>query len=132
MRPILPLHVLHVDQFQERLVHECRRLQRVVPAFAAQVLLRQPVQLVVNDRHQLIQCIPISLSPCLQELCDFNWRRGHADRSRTGEMARPPLLQLREPARIRVIQIRQKRTTRDVGDVERHHLPENSRISFTV
>ncbi len=53
VRAVLPRQLLWTDEAQERFVHERRRLQRVAGAFAAQRLLRQRAQLLVDERQQL-------------------------------------------------------------------------------
>src|SRR5262249_37921269 len=53
LRAALPADVTLADQTHVRLVHERGALERVVGALAAQLPLREPAQLAVNQWHEL-------------------------------------------------------------------------------
>ena len=65
----MPLHLLQVDEAQVRLVDERRGLQRVVRALVCHVPPRQPLQLVVDQRHQLLERLGLAAAPRKEELC---------------------------------------------------------------
>ena len=69
MGAILPLGVSLIDEPEIRLVDECSRLERVVGAFAAQIVTREPAQFVVNQRHQFLERRLVALAPVDQKLC---------------------------------------------------------------
>ena len=58
-----------VDKAGIGFIDERRRLQRVVPAFVRHVPLRQPLQLVVDQRHQLLERLGLAAAPREKELC---------------------------------------------------------------
>src|SRR5689334_11582874 len=70
LRPILPAHAVLLGKFQEKLVDECGWLQRVFASFSAQVGDGEAVQLVVNERHQLVAGVFLTLAPSFEQLCD--------------------------------------------------------------
>ena len=49
------LDLFDLDQPQIRLVHERRGLQRMARTFTGHVSPREPTQLVVDQRHELIE-----------------------------------------------------------------------------
>ena len=53
MRPVLPID-LHVDQFEVGLVYDRGGLKRVSGAFLPHIFLGDPVQSVVNARHDVV------------------------------------------------------------------------------
>ena len=46
----------------------------MIDALAPQVVIRQPPQLSVNQRHQPIERRLVAVAPILQQLCDTLWR----------------------------------------------------------
>ncbi len=57
---IAPVDPARIHQSQIRLVDQGRRLESVAGGFSAQILGRQPVQLVVNDWEHLVEpCLPL-------------------------------------------------------------------------
>jgi hypothetical protein len=68
VRAVLPLDVLLPDQLQVGLVNEGCRLQRMAGPLAREISLRQPLQLVIHDRHQLVERLPVSLSALDEQL----------------------------------------------------------------
>ena len=63
MRPVLPLDVFDVDEPQVGLVDERRGLKRVAGPLVAHVPSRNPAQLVVDERDELIEGGLLSASP---------------------------------------------------------------------
>jgi hypothetical protein len=63
LRTVLPVHRLLIDQTQVSFVDERRRLQSVIGPFAAEIVLREPAQLVVHDWHELVESSPIAFAP---------------------------------------------------------------------
>ena len=55
VRPVLPAHLLPVDQPHPGFIDERRRLQRMVGAFPGEVMVGQPTQLGFNERRQLLE-----------------------------------------------------------------------------
>src|ERR1041385_4907609 len=53
------------------LVHERRRLQRVLRRLSLHVLPSQTPQLVIDERSQFLERAGITTAPLLQELCHF-------------------------------------------------------------
>ena len=62
MGAALPLDPRLVDHPQERLVHQRRGLQRVIPPFAPQFLSGNRLQLVIDQRQQRFQGSPLPLA----------------------------------------------------------------------
>src|SRR6516162_10933105 len=54
MGAILPLNVSPVDQPQIGLVHECRRLERVIAALTPHVRGRNTAQLALDTNHEAL------------------------------------------------------------------------------
>jgi hypothetical protein len=54
-------------QPQEQLVHQPGSLQRMNPAFPAEVALRYVAQVIVGQRRQRRQCFPVTLIPLAQK-----------------------------------------------------------------
>jgi hypothetical protein len=52
MRPVLPIHLLDVDETQVRLVHECCRLEAVTEALPSHTALGDAVQFPLDQRDQ--------------------------------------------------------------------------------
>src|SRR6476620_9829722 len=71
VRPVLPVHLTLVDQFQVRLVDQSCRLERVADALASEIVCRLSMQLSVNDRHQRVECIFLSEAPLMQPKGDL-------------------------------------------------------------
>ena len=60
---IPPLQAVNPGQPQIQLVDQRRRLQRVAVALAAHVVVGEPAQLFVDDRHESISCGRIAVGP---------------------------------------------------------------------
>ena len=73
VRPILPGHSLLIDQPQVDLVDEGRRNERVIRAFPPQLAARNPPQLSVDLRQQLLERGGISLGPSYEQLRHVCW-----------------------------------------------------------
>ena len=67
---VLPRRAALVDEFQVRLVHERRRLQRVIPPFPAHVGARAPPQISIDERQKLLECSLVAAGPRVQQLGD--------------------------------------------------------------
>ena len=70
MRPILPFDGAEIDEPQIHFIHERRRLQRMPVALIAQVVPCHVPQFFVHQRHELIQCLTITLAPGQEQLRD--------------------------------------------------------------
>jgi hypothetical protein len=70
MRTVLPLHLPQVDQSKVGFIHEGRRLQYVTAALARHVLPRETPKLPMDKRHELVEGLPVSLSPGDQQRGD--------------------------------------------------------------
>ena len=66
MRAVSPARPLLVDQADIGLVDERRRLERVPGALASQLRARQPAQLLVDERHELLARRLTTLAPLEQ------------------------------------------------------------------
>src|SRR5688572_12497782 len=69
--PVLPTHILPIDQPYVCLINKCGSLQSVTGTLAAHVMMGQPAQFRVHQRSQLIQRCLITFTPGDQELRDF-------------------------------------------------------------
>jgi hypothetical protein len=67
VRAAFPINISLVNQFQISLVNQRGRLQSVVGSFASQVLSRLTVKLGVNERHQFVNSLMISVAPLSQD-----------------------------------------------------------------
>ena len=70
MRPVLPADVSLVDQPDVCLVDEGFALQGMVVTLAAQLMSRHLLELAINDGHQFIQRLGISVAPRHQQSRD--------------------------------------------------------------
>jgi hypothetical protein len=61
VRPILELDAIDVDQPEVRLVHQRRRLQRMIRSLLAHVTLCQTMELVIDERHEPVEGRPVAL-----------------------------------------------------------------------
>ena len=52
---VLPLHSALIDQLQVGLVHEGGGRERVIGSFLAQERPREPAQIIVDDRRELVE-----------------------------------------------------------------------------
>ena len=64
----LPRHVLRVHQPEVRLVDERRGLERVTGALAPEVARRLEAQLLVDERDEPVERLPVTAPPLLKEL----------------------------------------------------------------
>jgi hypothetical protein len=63
MCSVLPVDFVRIDQPQECLVHEFRRLQRVARPLPPYETESDTVQLGLDDRDQLVESRRLSVSP---------------------------------------------------------------------
>ena len=71
VHPVLPVDVRLIDQFDIRLVDQCRRLQRMVLPLVTEVDRRSTVQFGIYQRQQLIERTDIAIAPLVQQLGDI-------------------------------------------------------------
>ena len=65
--PVPPLPHLLVEQLEEGLVDEARRLEGVVPSLAAQIRPCQLAELAIEDGHHLVSSPIVALPPAAQQ-----------------------------------------------------------------
>ena len=63
MGAVVPRHLGRLDQPQVGLIDERSCLQRVTLFLAVHVMSSQPVQLLINERRQLIERLFVSAAP---------------------------------------------------------------------
>ena len=63
VRPILPADHIGADQPHKRLVDERRRLKRVLGTLSGHATASDPMQLLVDQRHQLLEGVPVASCP---------------------------------------------------------------------
>ena len=63
MGAILKILFLSVGEFQIRFMNQGGRLQSVSRRLAVHITLRHPAQLVINERHQLLESVLVALAP---------------------------------------------------------------------
>jgi hypothetical protein len=68
VRPVLPLHAALIDELQIRLVHQRRRLERMVGSLARKVPFGQRLQLPVDHRHHLVEGFRAAVAALLEKL----------------------------------------------------------------
>jgi hypothetical protein len=85
MRAVLPPDVALVDQLDERLVDERRRLKRMLRALAPEIPGGHPPQLAVHGRHQPIERRAVALAACGARGVSRGYRR------RPGASGRSPI-----------------------------------------
>lgn len=66
-----------INQPQIRFIKQRGSLQYVAQHLPPHLLMREPVQLVINQRHQSFQRRLVILAPILQEFGYFVCHRGH-------------------------------------------------------
>ena len=71
MRAVVPLDRLPVDQADVGLVDERRRLEAVPHALARHAASRDPVELLMDERDQLLEGALVALSPSEQQSGDL-------------------------------------------------------------
>ena len=59
--------LLDVDETQVSLVHQRRRLQRMIRSLLPHVTLRQTMELIVDERHQSVEGRTVALGPSPEE-----------------------------------------------------------------
>ena len=70
MRAIVPLDRFSIDQTKKRLVDECRRLEAMARALTRHAALRDPMELVMDERDQSLERTMVALAPLEQQSCD--------------------------------------------------------------
>ena len=73
MRAVLPVRVRLVNETQVGFVHQCRSLHRVARTFTAHVMMSQPAQFFMDQRHQLIKGSPVPVTPGDEQLGYLLW-----------------------------------------------------------
>ena len=68
MRPVLPAHVLDIHEPKVNLVDQGRCLEGVTGLFGGHIALGEAVQLVVDERHQLLERFFVPGPPRLKQL----------------------------------------------------------------
>src|SRR6267142_1487927 len=76
MGAVLPLHPLVIHQTHIRLIDQGSRLEAVVAALTSHVAVRQPAELRIDDRRQLVEGELVSVAPGTEELADIVDRHG--------------------------------------------------------
>ena len=76
MGPILPLHALVIHEADVGLVDQRAGLKVVVGALASHVPVRQPAELRLHDRRQLVEGELVFVAPGTEELADIVDRHG--------------------------------------------------------
>ena len=71
MSAVLPLNLLVPDQPEIRFVDECCGLEGVARAFAAHVMPCQTTQIPVDDLHELVCSLAISLARFTEQVRDL-------------------------------------------------------------
>jgi hypothetical protein len=71
VRAIVQSHLAQPAQAQIRLVDERGRLKGVSRSLLAQIVSGQFVQLVVDERHQALECVGIAVAPAIEEFRDI-------------------------------------------------------------
>src|ERR1700674_832096 len=80
MGAVLPAYVLPVNQPKVGLVDQRTRLQGVPGALVAKVMVRQAVQLLIDQWGQFFECRLVALTPGDEQLGDlFRRACGHTD-----------------------------------------------------
>lgn len=67
MRAILPVHLPLIDEPDEHLVYEGRRLQGVVRSLAAKLARRHTPELRIDKWQQLIERSPVAATPLAEQ-----------------------------------------------------------------
>jgi hypothetical protein len=78
MRPVGQPWLRIVKELDEGLVHQRRWLQGVVRSLAPHESGRNAPQLAVHERHQLLECLPISLTDAMEQARDLMRCHAHA------------------------------------------------------
>jgi DnaK suppressor protein len=68
VRPILPAYIFLIHHPQIGFMDQGSALERMVGAFAAQITLGQPMQLVIDKGHQSLQRLTIAITPVFEKL----------------------------------------------------------------
>jgi hypothetical protein len=74
--PIPPIDVALVNESQKHLVHQGGGLERVAGSLASKLTCRNPTQLGVHERQQLIERALVAAAPVSEERSDIAGR-GH-------------------------------------------------------
>jgi hypothetical protein len=78
MRAILPLHAIELDDPQVGFVDERGRLQGVAGPFALQIAMRDPAQLVVDERDDFVSRGAVLAAPTPRAAGKYSGRRACA------------------------------------------------------
>jgi hypothetical protein len=63
VRAVLPIHLLAVHEADVGFIDQSRGLQRVIRFLSGHIPARQPAQMLIDDRHELIQRSGVTLPP---------------------------------------------------------------------
>lgn len=66
LRSIPPIHSLLIEDFEIKLVYQSSGLQGVFATFMAEITRREPVQFIVDERHQFLECFLIAVGPSFE------------------------------------------------------------------
>lgn len=73
MAAILPAGLVPAEEPHTHLVDECRRLKGEIPPFPGEVPQGQAMQLVVNERHELLERQLVTAAPSSKQTGDVAW-----------------------------------------------------------
>src|SRR5215813_4308180 len=74
MSALLPLHPFLIDESNVGLIYQCSGLERMSHPLSPQIARCLTSQLVINDGHELIQCLFVAIAPSQQQL-RYIWLR---------------------------------------------------------
>jgi hypothetical protein len=70
--PVPPFDAIDIDQSQVCLVHQRRRLERMILSLPSHVTAGQAVELTVQQRNHSLASRLVPLAPCSEKLCGLN------------------------------------------------------------
>jgi hypothetical protein len=71
MGAVLPPHIALLRELEVSVVQQRSCLQRVAGSLPAHVMLRQTLELWLDERDQALQCMWISVAPLAEQLSDL-------------------------------------------------------------
>jgi hypothetical protein len=75
MRAVLPSNVTLIDQFEERLVNQSRRLSGMLGPFTPEITRRHSAQFSIDDWHQGVECFAVATGPARKQFRNVAVRR---------------------------------------------------------